>query len=56
MEIKTKAGVYTVYENVSSWKLKRTVGKVDLCAEVSKKDCQTFEDLKAFIEKEDQEQ
>lgn len=51
MEIKTKDGTYNVYENESSWTLKKALGKIDLKATVSKKDCPNFEELKAFIEK-----
>lgn len=48
MEIKTKDGIYKVYENESSWTLKKALGNIDLKATVSKKDCPTFEELKAF--------
>jgi hypothetical protein len=49
MEIEKNGKNYTVRENKASWTLSAKTGQVELAVNVTKKDCPTFESLKAFI-------
>lgn len=49
-----KNGVkYYVSETASSWSLKMSVACVDVTYNVSKADCDTFEELKQFVAEND---
>jgi hypothetical protein len=49
MEIEKNDKIYSVRENKASWTLSLKAGRVEVSLNVTKKDCPTFESLKAFV-------
>lgn len=42
---------FVIKENIKSWTVLKTVDKIKIKYSISKKDCKTFEDLVAYINK-----
>lgn len=53
MNIEKNGKVYTVRENAKSWTVSTSAERVTINANVSKADCPTFDDLKAFVAEND---
>lgn len=53
MTIEKNGKVYAVRENKKSWTVTIGEGRVSISANVSKDICPTFDDLKAYIAKND---
>jgi hypothetical protein len=49
MEIEKNGKIFVVRENKASWTLSTKIEEMKLIVKVTKKDCPTFEELKAFI-------
>ena len=49
MSIEKNGTTYEVTETAAKWTLKAMDGKVSLSYEVSKKDCETLEELKEYV-------
>lgn len=49
MTIEKNGRIYEVRENKKSWTLSVTKDRVTISANVTKADCPTFDDLKAFV-------
>ncbi len=50
MEILKNGKTYEVKETSAKWIIKATSGIMDISYDISKKDCETFEDLKKYVE------
>ncbi len=53
MEIIKNGKAYEVKESSAKWIVKATSGIMNVSYEVSKTDCETFDDLKRYIEETD---